>query len=190
MHSSKVMASGNLGRFRFKRSQSKSLIMHIYPTTTYRVKMPQPFSKVIGHVQAKWGSTWHFFKKLRRIYIGNKQEKQSKLKVLKIHQQSFQWTQIEKMMQNDTHFVAYNLLVQKLWPHTFSCMSADVKQSSDTSNFVAPKLARWYILFFCFAVWYAHGACCKPIFSKSYRLVWSQSRFSCSGDPWETPENP
>ena len=27
-------------------------------------------------------------------------------------------------------------------------MSADVKQSSDTSNFLAPKLARWYQLFF------------------------------------------
>ena len=93
-----------------------------------------------------------------------------------------------KMMHNDTFFVAYNLLVQKLWPHTFSCMSADVKQSSDTSNFVAPKLARWYILFFCFAVWYAHGACCKLIFSKSYRLVWTQSTFSCSGDPLKTPD--
>ena len=48
----------------------------------------------------------------------------------------------------DIQFVANNLLVQKLWPLTFLCMSVDVKQSSDTSNFVAPKLARWYILFF------------------------------------------
>ena len=29
-------------------------------------------------------------------------------------------------MHNDTFFVAYNLLDQKLWPHTFSCMSVDV----------------------------------------------------------------
>ena len=48
----------------------------------------------------------------------------------------------------DTQFVANNFLVKKLWPLTFSCMSVDVKQSSDTSNFLAPKLARWYVCFF------------------------------------------
>ena len=105
--------------------------MHIciYPTTTYRVTMPQPFSKVIGHVQAKWGSTWHFFKKLRRIYnIGNKQEKQSKIKSAQNPSDStiVPMDSDYKMMHNDTFFVAYNLLVQKLWPHTFSCMSVQV----------------------------------------------------------------
>ena len=43
-----------------------------------------------------------------------------------------------------------------------------------------------YKICFCSAVWYAHGACCKPTFRKRYNLVVSQSRFSCSGRPLKT----